>query len=104
MDLIIGDHIGLTLDTDAIHFGTVEKGKNDPRTRLMQIFNDDNKTKEVKLTAHGQLASFVRFSEDSFILDPYENKTIEVTVSPSSDMDYGNYTGTVRAIILDKEE
>lgn len=104
MDIVIGDYTGLTLDTDAIHFGTIDKEKKDPRTRLLQISNEDNKTKNVRLTAHGQLSSFVLFSEENFILGPYENKTIEITISPSSDMDYGNYTGTVRAIIREREE
>lgn len=104
MDLIIGDYTGLTIDTDAIHFGTVDTEKNDPRTRLMQISNNNNKTKEIRLTAYGQLSSFVRFSRKSFILGPYENKTIEITISPSSDMDYGNYTGVVRANIREREE
>ena len=98
MDVIIGNYTGINIDTDAIHFGTIEKGKSAPRTREVVIANVNNKSRKVYLTKSGELSKWIVLSESNFILSSHENKTIQVTLKINPETDYGNYNGTLRAV------
>lgn len=98
-DVFLGDYTGITIDADALHFGTLDKEKGGSRTRELLISNDATVLKKITLSINGTIASGITFSETTFFLAPFQNITIFVTFSPSSSMDYGNYTGTVHAVI-----
>jgi uncharacterized cupredoxin-like copper-binding protein len=60
------------------------------------VSNKGNYTEDVSLTATGDAADFVTFSEGTFTLGPYEQKEITATIT-AQNVDYGNYSLTVEA-------
>jgi len=98
IDLIVGNYTSINLDTDAIHFGTVKKGKVNTLTREVVINNNDNVPKKVRLFVKGDLSGLIQISENNFILPPTENKTISITVIVNPERDYGTYEGMLRAV------
>ena len=99
MEMIIGNYTGIVLDADALHFGTIKKGSGESRTRQTIITNNDNQTKQVEIRIRGNITEWTSLSESLFILGPYENKTIEVTVHPDTALTEGNYRGVLQTII-----
>ncbi|MBU0459235.1 MAG: hypothetical protein KKH52_04590 [Nanoarchaeota archaeon] len=97
MDVVIGNYTGINLDTDAVHFGTIEKGKATTRTREVVITNNHDKSKKIYITTSGKLSKWVELSEDSFILSPQENKSVQVMLKINPEIDYGTYNGTLKA-------
>lgn len=98
-DVFFGNYTGITIDTDALHFGTIAQEEGGSRIRELVISNDAAVLKKIMLSVNGTIAPGITFSETTFFLAPSQNITIFVTFSPSSSMDYGNYTGTVHAVI-----
>jgi hypothetical protein len=60
------------------------------------VKNKGNYTEEVYLTASGDAGEFVTFSEESFVLNTYEEKEVSIILTPV-DVEYGNYSLTVEA-------
>jgi len=60
------------------------------------VKNTGEHTEEVYLTASGDVGDFVSFSEESFTLEPDEEKEVTITLLPV-DIEYGAYTLTVEA-------
>lgn len=95
MDLKVGTYAGINIDTDALHFGTVPKGKVGSLAREVVVENNDNVRRNVFISASGELAPYVGLSEDEFTLDPFANKTVEVTLIVPPGLDSGSYNGTL---------
>lgn len=60
------------------------------------VKNTGEYTEEVYLTASGDAGGFVTFTEESFTLEPDEEKEVTIILSPV-DVDYGNYGLIVEA-------
>ena len=61
--------------------------------RDLNFRNNFNFAVKVKATAQGQLANWVSFSENNFIVNPSETKNLTVSIRPPEDAAEGNYTG-----------
>lgn len=97
-DAFIGNYSGINLDADALHFGTLGEGKEGSRTRVIVIANNGEQIKKITLSVTGTIAQGITFSDASFLLEPHQNKTVQVTFTLLSDMEYGNYTGIVHIV------
>jgi len=96
MDLKVGNRIGINVGSDKIWFGMVTPGGS--ATRNIILTNDYPFPVLVKLMIYGDLKSYVSLSESNVVLEPNTKKEVSVTVFVPSDMRYGNYTGTLKAV------
>ncbi|MEW5896511.1 MAG: hypothetical protein AB1668_02360 [Nanoarchaeota archaeon] len=97
MDLTIGDHLGVNLDNDAIHFGTVEQGKSYSLAREVVLSNNDARSQRLSLSTEGELAQWLTLSERAVTLLPQQNKTITVTLKVPANLELGTYNGMFKA-------
>lgn len=100
MQLIVGNHIGFDLNKTAITFGMVTPSGN--AVRHLDLKNGEYKNK-VQILAFGDLADWIKLSENDFVLQPYEKRTLSITAQVPEHANFGNYTGTLR-VILEKYE
>jgi len=100
MQLIVGNHIGFDLNTSVITFGMVIPSGN--AVRHLDLKNGEQKNK-FQILAFGDLAGWIKLSENDFVLQPYEKRTLNITAQVPKNADLGNYTGTLRVIIENYE-
>lgn len=93
MHLKVGDQLGFNAGTDAIYFGTIQRGGSGLRGIVVK--NNDNSLAKVKIIASGELAKWVLVSEPSFELAGNESRSLEVWVYVPEDAEFRNYTGTL---------
>ena len=96
MYLTVGDYVGFNVDTDAIYFGVINKSGSG--SRIIDIKNTDVPYM-VNIESYGELAKWVYVSENNFLIRPYENKSLKVTVLVPPDAAYGNYAGLLKVIL-----
>jgi hypothetical protein len=96
MQLIVGNHIGFDLNTSVITFGMVTPSGS--AVRHLDLKNGEQKNK-FQILAFGGLAGWIKLSENDFILQPYEKRTLNITAQVPENADLGNYSGTLRVII-----
>ncbi|MBI2662566.1 hypothetical protein HYX11_03845 [Candidatus Woesearchaeota archaeon] len=104
MDLIIGNHTGINLDADALHFGTIKKGEVKTLTREVIVNNNYTYPKKVRLSIKGDLSEIIKISENNFILLQGENKTISITAIVNPERDYGTYEWVLRAVFQEMRD
>lgn len=95
MYLTVGDKVGLNVDTDAIWFGIVPPGGIG--TKHINIAAE--KTGEFVIKLHGELASWVSVSENNFVLNKGENRSISVLANVPFNAKKGDYNGTLEVYI-----
>lgn len=94
MDIKVGDHIGLNLDTDALHFGiSMSPGS---AARDIIVSNDHNISLRVDIRPAGKIADWVLVKENNFVLKPGEKKNVEFEVNVPKDVEVGLYEGVLR--------
>jgi hypothetical protein len=100
MQIIVGNHIGFDLNTSMITFGMVTPSGN--AVRHLDLKNGEHKNK-FQILAFGDLASWIKLSENDFVLQPYEKRTLNITAQVPEHANFGNYTGNLRVIIENYE-
>ena len=100
MDLKVGPAIGFNLDTDAIHFGTVGPGRSSEREVI--INHAYNFPMNVVITTTGNISDFVYLSENDFVLDKGESKTLMFKAFIPPNTPLGNYSGTAKVVFTRK--
>jgi hypothetical protein len=100
MDIkVINESIaGVNVDTDAIHFGKVQKGGES--MRILTLINNDDKPHFIILKSFGNISSFISVSENNFVLQPHAFKNITVVARPPIDAKEGYYEGVLQAIFM----
>lgn len=98
---IVGDHVGINLDTNAVNFGTVKQGSGYRLQREMVIGNELALSRQVQMTVTGDIAPLVSVSPSAFILAPGENRAVNITLTTIPTLPEGNYTGILRATLYD---
>ena len=66
MDVIVSDHIGFNLDTDALHFGRVTSPGW--AGRELVISHDNEKPTRVDISVFGDISNWVYLNKSSFVL------------------------------------
>ena len=95
MYLTVGDTVGFNGDTDAIWFGIVPPGG----TGIKHINIAADETGEFVIKLHGELASWVSVSDNNFILNRGENRSVSIFASVPLDAKYRDYNGTLEVYI-----
>lgn len=89
----VAPYVGLSVDKDKLHFGTVPRGGSSKR--MLFLNNQDVYEKIVIADIGGSVRQFVTLSDNNFKLARDENKTLYVTISVPKDAEYGNYSGNL---------
>ena len=97
MYLEVTEKMGMNTDTDALYFGKNYPGSTS--IREINITNNYDYPVFVSIKTEGELARFVMVSENNFILDKAEKKTIRYYAQTEQETPYGNYTGLAKIVI-----
>lgn len=99
MSLIVGKTPGINADTDMIAFGRLP-----PTGSALRKIDLGNKgsSKKVEIKASGNLSDWTTVSENNFVLEKNENKTIKIIAKVPSEAEHGNYFGTFRVNFFEK--
>ncbi|MBI2136836.1 hypothetical protein HYU06_07225 [Candidatus Woesearchaeota archaeon] len=102
MDVTVGDHIGLNLNSDAVHFGTIDIKKTGEITREVVITNSVKVPKKIYLFKTGSISRWISPPKTAFLINPWQNETIAIKLSiPAAGVSKGNYSGNL--IIISKK-
>lgn len=85
--------IGIHTGTAALYFGRIPSG--DGGRRFINFTNDHKIPVEVQITLKGELAEWVRISDNYFVLQPKEMQQISVDIDIPKGTVPGNYTGNM---------
>lgn len=96
MYLTVGEHVGFNVETSAIFFGTVPRRGSANRDII--ISNSNGNPLKVNIKTFGKLSKWVYVSDNNFVLQPKENRTVRVTAVVPEDAKLGNYTGSLKII------
>lgn len=99
LDVIVkvDDHLGLNADGDAIKFGMLMPGTSGERT--IWVNNNANYPLRVVILKYGEIADWVKVSENNFVLKENGSKKIIFEAFVPKDADFGNYTGKAKVIL-----
>ena len=101
MDIQVGDKIGFNVDGDALHMGRTTPATQSS-TRFIDITNDEDYKKRVRISFEGEMAPWSKVSEYDFILTPGETKELKFSVKPPMNTSFGNYTGNAHFLLTRK--
>ena len=95
MDLKVEDSsvIGMNVDNDGLHFGTVPRGGSS--TRRMIINHKEHYPLFVSIHTYGNFLDWLAISDNNFIVEPNTDKEIKFTVSVPGNALSQVYNGTV---------
>ena len=94
MSIAVGSRLGFDVGNSSLSFGTTVPGSLAQRN--MSVKNDANHPSRLRLDAFGPIAGWVSVSENDYVLQAGENKTIGIQVKVPSDAGAGGYNGTLR--------
>ncbi|MEM4325850.1 MAG: hypothetical protein QXU40_00930 [Candidatus Pacearchaeota archaeon] len=90
----VSNFLGFNIDTEELIFGVMMPGNTGKRVVIL----NSSKPVFVKIKSKGDIAKWISFSDNNFILDGY--KEINFYISIPDDAKYGNYTGKVIVYFL----
>ncbi len=93
MHITVGDRMGFNTGTEALYFGTVIPPGSS--TRYINVSHDERFPMKLKITTSGEMSEWMHVSENNFVVNPGQTKTIKVMAQIPKDVPLGNYTGTL---------
>lgn len=94
MDIVVSDHYGFNLDTDAMHFGmTTSPGST---SRALNISQKGEHPLMVDIKTDGDIGDWVYPDDNGFVLEPGIIKEVMLTINVPENIDYGQYNGTIK--------
>ncbi|MCK5107228.1 MAG: hypothetical protein KAQ83_00720 [Nanoarchaeota archaeon] len=94
----VGKVIGLTTDTDALHFGRIPRGSGG--IRQINVTNDLEYDIKINLKYYSEDMDWVSFKDNGLILKPDENNLFSISVNVPINAIEKEYNATVKMIIL----
>lgn len=91
----VGSYVGMNLDNDALHLGTVLPGGY--ARRNLTITNRYDFPVRVEIQVLGEVSGSTLLSENGFVLPSGQSKDVIFTVSAPSTK--GNYSGTAKVFL-----
>lgn len=97
MDVKVDKFVGLNVDSDAMHFGVVPPtGWADVKLVLTNTYR--HKT-QIIISLQGNISGMITLSDNNFILEPWENKTVKFTCTiPANAPLNATYNGRARVV------
>ena len=98
IEFSVGDVIGLTIDTDRLHFGRIPAGSG--AIRKINITNNKEFDVKVNIGYSSEDMNWVNIGDNGFILNPQEEKIIKIMVNVPKWAQNGNYTANLKIMML----
>ena len=95
--VIVGNKYGFDINASALTFGMLMPGGSSSRD--INIENKYNEKVKVNIYSEGDIKDFILVSENNFILEEDEAKSLSFTATAPLDADFRTYEGTVYIII-----
>jgi len=92
----VGDYVGINLDTDKIHFGTVFAGGHSKR----EVFVNTTTPGYVFLTVSGPMKNMIQTFDRFSNVQEGEQKSFVLYAAPPHDSEDGVYNSTVHVYVL----
>lgn len=83
-----------------LQFGTSKPGSI--VSRYLIFNNTEGKSSKVIMKSYGDIKEWVAVSENNFVLEGNQNKSIKINVAIPKDADYGAYSGELKIIFMRK--
>jgi hypothetical protein len=99
MDLLIEEKVGINLNNDSIHFGSVYKGGTSERE--IGIINRYSIPLKATILLYGNISSYVTVTDNNMVIPSGSVKQVQFKASMPSNCSFGNYTG-IAEIVLKK--
>ena len=97
MDIKVGDVVGINIDADALHFGTLMG--TGCSNRLITVKHEYNYPVKVMISIIGELESWTSIEENNFILNKNQEREVKFNVCAQPDaVKYKDYTSTARIV------
>ena len=96
MDVNVKKEFAFNLDADKLHFGSIPEGAEGFRSFILR--NKRNYPLKVDIIKKGEIAGWIELSENSFVMDPLENKTIKASIYPPQGAGGGLRNGTLKLV------
>ena len=95
--VILSDHYGFDINGTALIFGMTTPGGS--ASKEVTLENNYGRDVKVQFLVRGDIADFMKISENNFILGKNEGRNVTFTISTPSSSKYGVYEGKVIVII-----
>ncbi len=89
IQLTVANHLGFNTDTDKLYLGTIPQGNTGSRSIVIE--NKEYKKSVIRLKVFGELKNWVTVSENNFVLQKGESKTVKIEVSVPEDAEQKDY-------------
>lgn len=99
MDIYIQQITGINVDTDAIHFGILPPGSGGMRTMIVETGEFRSL---ITLQHSGDISEWIHVTKNNFILEPYQNTTVDVYLTIPNDEEVPGYRDGIMRIIFKK--
>lgn len=90
--------VGVTTDTDALHFGKTPPGGG--ASRIIILENKDQKPYFIQIKIFGNITQFITVSDNNFSIEPRTAKNVTVTATVPENANPGYYDGVLQAIFM----
>ena len=92
----VGKKVGLQVDTGSLAFGRAPPGG--ASTRYITITNPYENPIKVEISFEGDITRLISTSNQTFVLQGYQNESVGFSVAPLFEEPHGNFTGHVRIV------
>jgi hypothetical protein len=98
IDFEVGKVVGLTTDTDALHFGRIPSGGK--ALRQLNITNNFEHDVKINIKYYSNDMDWVIIKENGFYLTPSENKMVNIGIDVPINAIDKKYNATLKIIML----
>jgi hypothetical protein len=96
-EVVLGDKYGFEINGSALKFGMIDNTASS--TKTINLSNNYNENVKIEIYSKGKIKRFITVSENDFILEKNQVKTISFAVSFPENSEYGKYDGEVVVLI-----
>ena len=102
VSFMIGEGIGVSIDTDMLNMGKVPAGNG--AQRMFTLFTKEEPV-QVYIDLSDSVAEYIKFTPNNFIIQPdVDNVTLTVTLYNTGNLSNGNYTGVATIYYFSVDE
>ena len=85
--------VGFDIEKHSLNFGVIPAGGG--AGRFLDIRNPENRVIKIRIETHGNISDFITLSESEIVLEPGEERSIQVSFDPEDATEPGEYSGEI---------
>ena len=87
------DMVGFDMEKHSLNFGVIPAGGG--AGRFLDIKNPENRVIKIRIETHGNISEFITLGESEIILEPGEERSVEISFDPEDATEPGEYSGEI---------